>query len=182
MRITPIWVKRRINFWSYWTQQKKCFCYKEHATSVCIHCSTVRYLLNFKVDKFCFEHSELVRKFLKENFCISLDQYLIENPAEPFSFCKNPRIVISLDNPRYSVQRKTDFRLISNTSYIKKMNKKESIGSKYVPQYSGDYFSKPWYERDLMHYFDYVDYQEMCKHQTNYFKDKKIINFDLIHH
>ena len=62
------------------------------------------------------------------------------------------------------------------------MNKKKILRNKYVPQHSGDYFSKPWYKRDLMHYFDYVDYQEMCKHQTNYFKDKKNINFDITHH
>ena len=60
------------------TQQKKYFCYKEHTTSVCRHCSTVRYLPNFEVDKFCFEDSEFLRKLIKENCCISLDQYLIE--------------------------------------------------------------------------------------------------------
>ena len=60
------------------TQQKKYFCYKEHTTSVCRHCSTVRYLPNFEVNKFCFEDSEFLRKLIKENCCISLDQYLIE--------------------------------------------------------------------------------------------------------
>ena len=62
------------------------------------------------------------------------------------------------------------------------MNRKEILRNKYVPQHSGDYFSKPWYKRDLMHYFDYVDYQEMCKRPTNYFKDKENIKFDIIHH
>ena len=62
------------------------------------------------------------------------------------------------------------------------MNRKEILRNKYVPQHSGDYFSKHWYKRDLMHYFDYVDYQEMCKRPTNYFKDKENIKFDIIHH
>ena len=62
------------------------------------------------------------------------------------------------------------------------MNKKEFLGNKYVPKYAGDYFSKPWYERDLMGYFDYLYYQEMSKQPTKYFEQKKVINFDIIHH
>ena len=30
------------------------------------------------------------------------------------------------------------------------MNKVEFVGNKYIPQYAGDFFSKPWYERDMM--------------------------------
>ena len=62
------------------------------------------------------------------------------------------------------------------------MNKKEFLGNKYVPEYARNYFSKPWYERDLMGYFNYLDYQEMSKQPTKYFEQKKVINFDIIHH
>ena len=62
------------------------------------------------------------------------------------------------------------------------MEKKEYLGNKYVPEYAGNYFSKPWYERDLMGYFDYLDYQEMSNQPTKYFEQKKVINFDIIHH
>ena len=91
------------------TQQKKCFCYKELANLVSQNCCTVRYLLNFKVNKFCFGDSEFVRNFIKDNWCISLNQYLIEYPAEPFWHYKDRRIVVSLDNPRYPVPKKKWF-------------------------------------------------------------------------
>ena len=32
------------------------------------------------------------------------------------------------------------------------------------------FFIKPWYERDMMGYFDYLDYQDMKKNPTNYFE------------
>ena len=53
------------------------------------------------------------------------------------------------------------------------MNKEEFFGNKYVPEYAGYYFSRPWYERDLMRYFDYVDYQDMSKDPTRYFEKKR---------
>ena len=62
------------------------------------------------------------------------------------------------------------------------MNKTEFFGNKYVPEYAGNYFSKPWYKRDLMGYFDYLDYQDMSKQPTKYLEQKKVINFDIIHH
>ena len=53
------------------------------------------------------------------------------------------------------------------------MNKTEFFGNKYVPEYAGNYFSKPWYESDLMGYFDYLDYQDMSKQPTKYFEQKR---------
>ena len=44
------------------------------------------------------------------------------------------------------------------------------------------YFSKPWYARDLMDYFEYVSYQEMASQPEEYFGKKQVINFDIIHH
>ena len=78
-----------------------------------------------------------------------------------------------MDNPNYSVPRKTDSRPVLYRSYIKKMDKKQILGNKYVPEYARDYFSKPWYERDLMGYFDHLAYQEMSKQPTEYFKKKR---------
>ena len=59
---------------------------------------------------------------------------------------------------------------------------KKVLGTKYVPEYAGDYFSKPWYEQDLMGYFDYLGYQDMSKEPTEYFKNEKLVNFDIMHH
>ena len=56
------------------------------------------------------------------------------------------------------------------------------MGNKHVPNYLGDYFSLPWYENDLMRYYNYLEYQEMEKEPTEYFKKKKKIDFDIIHH
>ena len=33
-----------------------------------------------------------------------------------------------------------------------------------------------------MNYFEHLEYQEMAKDPMDYFKNKKIINFDIIHH
>ena len=54
------------------------------------------------------------------------------------------------------------------------MNKKKILGNKYVSQCSGDYFSKPWYERDLMHYCDYVKIKKCVSVQQILLKIKKL--------
>ena len=33
----------------------------------------------------------------------------------------------------------------------------------------------------LKHYFDYLDYKDMSDDPDNYFKNKKVINFNIIH-
>ena len=60
--------------------------------------------------------------------------------------------------------------------------KKTVVGSKYVSEYGGDYFDRPWYEKDLMGYFNYCEYTDMSKNPTKYFEEKKVVNFDIIHH
>ena len=60
--------------------------------------------------------------------------------------------------------------------------KKPLVSSKYVPKYYGNYFDRPWYEKDLMEYFDYCKNIEMAKDVTKYFEQKKVVNFDIIHH
>lgn len=64
------------------------------------------------------------------------------------------------------------------------MNSKKTIvvGSKYVPEYCVNYFDLPCYERDLMRYFDYCDYSDTSKNPTKYFDQKKVVNFNIIHH
>ena len=59
---------------------------------------------------------------------------------------------------------------------------KKVLGNKYETEYCAKHFDKPWYEKDLMGYFDYLDYQDMLREPTKYFRDKKVINFDIIHH
>ena len=60
--------------------------------------------------------------------------------------------------------------------------KKPLVGSKYMPKYYGNYFDRPWYEKDLTEYFDYYEYSEMAKDPNNYFMQKRVVNFDIIHH
>ena len=62
------------------------------------------------------------------------------------------------------------------------MSKRTIIGNSYVQIFAMDYHKLPWYERDLMAYFDHLDYKEMSDNPTKYFHDKKVINFDIIHH
>ena len=52
----------------------------------------------------------------------------------------------------------------------------------YVPEYVKDFFMLPWCERDLMQYYSYLYYKDMADERNNYFKIKKVINFDIIHH
>lgn len=33
-----------------------------------------------------------------------------------------------------------------------------------------------------MRYYNYLDYQDMAKDPDGYFREKKVINFDIIHH
>ena len=46
---------------------------------------------------------------------------------------------------------------------------KPMLGSKYVPKYAGKYFRRPWYEKDLMEYFEFCDHQDMVKDMVKVF-------------
>lgn len=69
---------------------------------------------------------------------------------------------------------------------IKKEKKEKQqpkvLGAKYVPEYAKNYFDLPWYEEDLMHYYDYLDYKDMADNPNHHFKNKKVINIDIIIH
>ena len=54
------------------------------------------------------------------------------------------------------------------------------LGSSYVLQYRKNYFDLPWYERDLMSYYDHLKYQEMEKDTNYYFKNKKVDHFNIL--
>ena len=56
------------------------------------------------------------------------------------------------------------------------------FGLKYVPKFQEDYFKLPWYERDLMSYYNHLKYQEIIQNPNNYFRNKVVVNFDIIHH
>ena len=87
----------------------------------------------------------------KKNKAVPFNKYLRIIPCKPFFFFENNSVHIKLDNPRYKVPIKTDCRPVLYRSLKKSaMNKVEFVGNKYIPQYAGDFFSKPWYERDMM--------------------------------
>ena len=55
-------------------------------------------------------------------------------------------------------------------------------GDSYVPKYSQDYYTLPWYKSDLVAYIDWLRYNEMSDNPDEYFNKKKVINSDIIHH
>ena len=42
------------------------------------------------------------------------------------------------------------------------MSTRPVLGNSYVPPFPPDYSKLPWYERDLVAYFNYLDYKEMA--------------------
>ena len=56
------------------------------------------------------------------------------------------------------------------------------FGDSYVPKYSQDHYTLPWYERGLVTYIDWLRYNEMSDNPDKYFDKKVVINFDIIHH
>ena len=56
------------------------------------------------------------------------------------------------------------------------------FGPKSVPKFKKNYNKLPWYKRDLMTYYDHLKYQETIEDPNNYFKDKIVVNFDIVHH
>ena len=52
------------------------------------------------------------------------------------------------------------------------MSKRTNLGNSYVPPYAGDYNTLQWYEKNLMTYFDYINYKVMADNPTKYFCDK----------
>ena len=54
------------------------------------------------------------------------------------------------------------------------------LGNKYIPDYCLP--DLPWYERDdLLTWYDQNKFEEFSKDPDNYLKNKKVINFDMIH-
>ena len=51
----------------------------------------------------------------------------------------------------------------------------------YVPKYV-DYDKLPWYEEDLVSYYDRLKHKDMTDDPHYYYKNVKVINFDIIHH
>lgn len=58
------------------TREYRCFCHKETTDFICRHCTVVKYELNFAITKLCFEDSNVVRNYLRDNGCVSLNEYL----------------------------------------------------------------------------------------------------------
>ena len=53
--------------------------------------------------------------------------------------------------------------------------------SKYVPKNQQDYFKLPWYERDLINYFDHLKFKDVSDNPDNYFKNVQVVDFEIIH-
>ena len=58
----------------------------------------------------------------------------------------------------------------------------EIVADKYVRTYQEDYSKLPWYERDMMIYINHIKYRSMRDNPDSYFKNVKIVNFDMINH
>ena len=52
----------------------------------------------------------------------------------------------------------------------------------YVPKYQEDYSKFLWYERDMVSYIDHLKYREMRDDPDHYFKNVRVVNFDIIQH
>ena len=50
----------------------------------------------------------------------------------------------------------------------------------YAPKYQQDYFKLPWYERELMTYFNCLDYNDIADDPDHYLNNIKVVNFDII--
>ena len=61
-------------------------------------------------------------------------------------------------------------------------NKDTVLTKKHVCPYQMNYFYHPWYERDLMRYYNWLDYKKMTDNPDHYMKNSKVVNFDIIHH
>ena len=51
----------------------------------------------------------------------------------------------------------------------------------YVPKYQKDYSELLWYERDMV-YIDHLKYKQMKHDPDHYFRNVKVVNFDIINH
>ena len=56
------------------------------------------------------------------------------------------------------------------------------LSNKYFPTYQEDYSKLPWNERDMMTYIGHIKYRSMRDNHDSYFKNVKIVNFDIINH
>ena len=45
----------------------------------------------------------------------------------------------------------------------------------YTPKYQQDYFKLPWYERELMTYFNCLDYNDMADVPDHYLNNIKVV-------
>ena len=57
------------------------------------------------------------------------------------------------------------------------MKNPKFFGQKYAPDYVRDYHSLPWYQRDLMSYFNYFKYKDMSDNPDFYFENKRSHKF-----
>ena len=57
------------------------------------------------------------------------------------------------------------------------------LGPKYTPKFAEDYNKLPWYERDLMHCYDWLYYKDMKENpDISKKKKKKAVNFHILYY
>ena len=135
--------------------EEKCNCKSGLCHEVCGFCFSVRYLLNLKCHKVCVD--EVPDYF--DDKVVPLDTSLKKMNCDPFFFLSSEiRLVkVSLEYPyEDKIPAKTDYRYFF--SFLKKILKRPILGNSYVPTYACGYNKLPWYERDLIAYFNYLDY------------------------
>ena len=54
------------------------------------------------------------------------------------------------------------------------------VAKKYVSTYQEDYYKLSWYERYMMSYTAYLKYKDMHDDPDSYFKNVRVVNFDII--
>ena len=60
--------------------------------------------------------------------------------------------------------------------------KPQYLQPKYIPEYQKNYFDLPWYKRDLVTYYKWLDYKDMADNPYHYMNNVKVVNFDIIYH
>ena len=60
--------------------------------------------------------------------------------------------------------------------------KPQYLQAKYNFEYQKNYSDLPWYDRDLVTYYKWLDYKDMADNPDHYMNKVKVVNFDIIYH
>ena len=60
--------------------------------------------------------------------------------------------------------------------------KPQYLQAKYNFEYQKNYSDLPWYDRDFVTYYKWLDYKDMADNPDHYMNKVKVVNFDIIYH